>query len=559
MRRSILLSALAAFACAGSVTPFATAASSAVIAQDAKALVASGRAHLAAGRLADARADFERAAAAEPGLATKVWLWRVAVAEGKYGDVLGEISSARRSGEKGPELDYALGFALLAQAEADIASGNAGQAGLMLADAGAKLRKAAEADPERFADAYAPMARAFHLAGEPEQALEAAREAVKKDARSVAAHEVLGSSAVTVGRAKQDADAKAAKALFEEGAQALAKAIELARGAKAHATELARLSVQLGHAHQFAGDAKAADAAYADALALSPDAIDLQQLLGIIARDRLIGVLTRATDEFAKANGERHPGDATMLWWLGWALYDQGKDLAKAEAALLETLEKAPRFVNSWYWLYRVRLGASRWVDAHEALAQHVAADEALLIDTMRRTADEFARVEYLGAKLAEGGRRADAAWISELLARAVPQDDAATVAKHWNNAGVLWRDAGDARGGRGGPGTFPADRRDELFGLYERAWKAYEQAIAHDPENPALLNDAAVVLDYNLERDLEKALDMYRRAEQLAERRLAEDDLSDEDRQLFKVALRDARNNGKKLAKKLEKGGGGG
>ena len=85
----------------------------------------------------------------------------------------------------------------------------------------------------------------------------------------------------------------------------------------------------------------------------------------------------------------------------------------------------------------------------------------------------------------------------------------------------------------------------------FEKAYAAYAKALEISPENPALLNDTAVMLHYYLDRDAEKAKAMYKKAAELAEAELKRGDLTPEVRTRDETALRDSRNN---LAK-LERG----
>ena len=63
------------------------------------------------------------------------------------------------------------------------------------------------------------------------------------------------------------------------------------------------------------------------------------------------------------------------------------------------------------------------------------------------------------------------------------------------------------------------------------------------------------MLLHYYLDRELERAAEMYRQATVNAEKLLAQENLSKDKRELFKIALRDSKNNLKLLEKKLEKG----
>jgi tetratricopeptide (TPR) repeat protein len=87
----------------------------------------------------------------------------------------------------------------------------------------------------------------------------------------------------------------------------------------------------------------------------------------------------------------------------------------------------------------------------------------------------------------------------------------------------------------------------------FEKALEGYERALGVEPENPALLNDTAVILHYCLDRDLERAADMYRQSTKHARIELDRTDITKEDRDLFQIALRDSKNNLARLEKLLK------
>jgi tetratricopeptide (TPR) repeat protein len=78
----------------------------------------------------------------------------------------------------------------------------------------------------------------------------------------------------------------------------------------------------------------------------------------------------------------------------------------------------------------------------------------------------------------------------------------------------------------------------------FEEAYAAYETALALDPTNPALLNDTAVVLHYNLRRDLDRARNLYEQAIEEGKRVLADPNTDSFGQESATTALRDATNN---------------
>ncbi|MCA9774180.1 MAG: tetratricopeptide repeat protein [Myxococcales bacterium] len=80
----------------------------------------------------------------------------------------------------------------------------------------------------------------------------------------------------------------------------------------------------------------------------------------------------------------------------------------------------------------------------------------------------------------------------------------------------------------------------------FDESARAYEEALNIEPDDPQLLNDCAVIYQYNLrsEENLAKAREYYDRAIKVAEQRLAKGDLQGAELDRTETALRDARNN---------------
>ena len=88
----------------------------------------------------------------------------------------------------------------------------------------------------------------------------------------------------------------------------------------------------------------------------------------------------------------------------------------------------------------------------------------------------------------------------------------------------------------------------------FERALVAYERAAQLAPDKPHLINDTAVILHYYLKRDFLRARDMYAAAYELAAERLSDPKLETGDRDLATTALRDSKDNLRRLEEYLER-----
>ncbi|MFT7516890.1 MAG: tetratricopeptide (TPR) repeat protein [Myxococcota bacterium] len=95
-----------------------------------------------------------------------------------------------------------------------------------------------------------------------------------------------------------------------------------------------------------------------------------------------------------------------------------------------------------------------------------------------------------------------------------------------WNNLAFLYRETGES----------------------EKSLAAYQHALSIAPTDPQIMNDLAVIYHYYLETEDELALSLYEEAIVLANEILANSNEDDSDLSLVKVALRDAKNNLRKL-----------
>jgi tetratricopeptide (TPR) repeat protein len=153
--------------------------------------------------------------------------------------------------------------------------------------------------------------------------------------------------------------------------------------------------------------------------------------------------------------------------------------------------------------------------------------------------------IEWL-VKYCYSDRKLDGAILAELLANADLPGDA-----HWSDRALFLRDHADI--------LIRNDRKmaddEEVHEFYEESLRAYERALEIAPKNPNYMNDLAVVLDYNLKRDLQRALALYDEANVIAKALMDDPETSQDDKDKFySVALLDSGNNAKRLRRILEK-----
>jgi cytochrome c-type biogenesis protein CcmH/NrfG len=509
-------------------------------------LIARGRAALDAGRAAEAQKIFEEAAAKDAdSLRTRVWVLRSWLSQGRINDTLNATDALAKAGAKGPELDYLYGtaFALIARMHIEQQNGT-GLVEMNLRDAIASLEKATQADPERFSDAFALLAEAAWRAQEFEVARTAAETACARAPESAQAAFLLGRIALAQFSAlAADASQKAlADRHWEAARAALQRTIELLVASQdpAQLATLAKAHVDLGHALVWKGRNEDAAREYGLALAADPSVVNFQQILGALGKERFRAALEAGEKGFKEAAAESK-ADARLLWWLGWSRYDQ-KEYASADEAFSAAVKKEPSYVNSWYYIALSRYHQKDFDGAIAALRRNQDENAPDLVASIASDADLNLRIlDYLVGYCAERQRNLEAALLSELQAAVVP-----TNADYWNNAGLFYRDAGARLRSSENPEDRALAQR-----YFEKAYAAYTSALEISPDNPALLNDTAVMLHYYLDRDLDKAKALYAKAAERAAAELERADLAPDLRELYTTALRDSKNN---LAK-LERG----
>lgn len=517
------------------------------------ALVAQGRALLAHNKPKDALPLFERAD--ELGglaLSTHMWVLRCWMQGGRINDALDAIDKLAKT-EKGSEIDYLYGMGFWFTAKDRLAQ-NAGGAiiGMNFSDALSYLKKATAADGQRYADAWLPLAESAWYAQDLPSARDAAEKACAAEPKDEPAFFMLGQIAFSQYIAARDdeklkegaaAHLGAARTAFEKADALLAPSVEPAdRAARAQAQK------QLGDVASWAKDKAAAEAAYGRALGLDPNVTSLEQLYPQIAgsfdkeyAEVFLATMEMAEKTFVETWGAENKGDATLLWWLGWARMD-GKQFEAAETAFASAYKKWPDFTNAWFFIGVCRYSRQDFAGAIQSISKHYELNKDDLVGTVRQNKDRYlAILDWLVSKAVESQSLVVAAQFSEVQALA-----AANVSRYWNNAGLFWRDAGE--GLKRGKGQTDKKLATQYF---ETALVDYEKALTLEPDHPNYLNDTAVMLHYYLDRDLDRAKAYYQKAQQRAQALLERKDLSRGDRELYQTALRDSGNN---LAK-LEKG----
>jgi tetratricopeptide (TPR) repeat protein len=535
----------------------AATASASPFAQDsADALVRQGRELLAAGRAHEAQAAFERAVELEAAPEVRFWQVRGWIAQERFPEAMAGADELRAEGMASADCDYLLGLAFLGAAKQAIAeSGGGAFTQDQLGDAYALLTRATTADGLRFSDAWLPRAEAGWYAQELEGANEAIERALELAPGDPQAHALRGRIAFSrFSAAAGDADAQ--EVCWQEALDSFGRAVEL-YGEPSDApdrTALAEAHLQRGHLFAWKQDAQAAGAEYALAMGWDPSRVDFTQVRSTLGEAFGDSVADGAR-RFRERYGEREPVFATLSWWDGYARFERG-DWTGSERAFRSAVELWPAYTNSWFYLFRLGYSQGDYAAAVDALQRYAETDWDGLVAMLRSSgADQVRVIDYLVGWCANPdeheGRALNeqAAMLCDLLTGVQPE-----VSRHWNNLGLFVRDRGDvlrwtARRAEG-EGADPAT----LSALWDRAFEAYARALELEPGNPNYVNDYAVMLHYYLQRDFDEAQQLYARAEALAAARLEAPGLSEAEREVVQTALRDARDNQRRLAQFLER-----
>lgn len=515
------------------------------------ALIAKGRALLDDGKASEAQAVFESAEKKDGAtLKTRMWVLRAWMAQGRINDSLDEIDKLDHAGNKGPAMDYLYGMAFALKAHGYIQDGVKDTSIVMhFTDAVTYLQTATAADPVQFHDAFGPLAEAAYYTQKLDIGRTAAEKAVANRPTDADAVLLLGQIANAQFLVdKDDAAQKArADAEWEAARAAFAKAAELF-AARTDATSKSReATARLELARNYGWKQKLDDASreYALAIALDPARVDFREVVNTLsASGPFLACLESAEKAFVKARGNETNLDAAILWWLGWARF-QEKQYAPAEEAFAAAVRKWPAFVNSWFYIGHARYQQQKFDEAVAAFKKNWELDPNDIGASIAGNRDfNLSILEFLAGKSFTTGKLADAIAIEEILVLAAPEKD-----DYWNNLGLFARDAGDQLAQSKKP-----EDKEKAKALYERSYQAYSKALEIAPEDANYLNDTAVVLHYNLHRDLDKAKALYEKAYANATADLARKDLSPDLRDKRETAQRDSKNNLEKLARGVKK-----
>lgn len=519
-------------------------------AQSVDELITQGRALLAEGKPVEAEAVFQTAEKQDGStIKTRMWTVRSWLPQGRVNDALNAIDKLDHDGAKGTEMDYLYGMAWAFKAKGYIQERAPGSIiDMSFTDAVTHLDKATKADPARYYDAFALLAESAWYARNLPLARTAADKACEVTPNDPESHLILGQVAMAqfVGANADPAQKAEADKHWDKAVAANTRAAALLAAMATPAAKARSAAPHVELARAYGWKQKPEDAAkeYGLALGFDPDAVDFNEVRGAIDGSLFVTALQTGSQGYAANWGPEAKGDATLLWWLGFAQFQQ-KHYADSEVAFLASTKKRPDFYNAWFYTGLARYHQQKYPEAIEALHKNfIEAPEDLVRSIDENRENNLAVVEFLIGWCAKSGKNLEAAQLVEIETGVVPEHH-----PYWNNLGLFYRDAGD---------ELAKSKKDEDKALAKELWEkslvAYERSVKLSPDDPNYLNDLAVVLDYNLKRDLPRAKALYERAYQRANEELARKDLTPEVRELRQLAARDSKNNLDRLVRRMEK-----
>ena len=515
-------------------------------------LITQGRALLEAGKPAEAEALFTQADEASGGkITTRIWVLRAWMEQGRINDSLNAIDELEQAERESPGGDYIYGMASYLRGKGHLASGvDSGTIGFAFEDAKNFLKSATAADPELYGDAWLPLGEASWYAQDLETAASACAKAIERRPRNGNAFYVLGRvqfsqfSAMNADESKKDQ----AKALLDETIRTFQKGVRALGKPEQPVlrTLAAKCHNQLGNAYLWKENKDEAALSFADAMGWDPSIVDFGGLWSRFYDGNsamgAVQILDSGSKKFVANWGEETSADALLLWWLGYANFTEREDEA-AEAAYLKTVKKWPAYMDAWYYIATSRYRRQDYFGALDAFKKNWEAGPENLVANINTNAQlNLNNIGFIIGKCAEAGRNADAAFLCEVRVGANPE-----YFLYWNDLGLFCRDTGDGLSRRG-----KKEDKEEISRLYERALEAYVRAREIAPQYPHLLNDGAVILDYCLDRELDRALEMYDAALKQATE-LLDAGLEGYDLDVATIAKRDAANNARALRRRMK------
>ncbi len=465
------------------------------------------------GRHAEAAKLYLELRAAEPGIPK----WAIYAADnlgraGEANDALDLLDEARSAFPDSPEVATMLAKTFHLKADQMRAGGNFDSHVVFLyEDTRRTAEKVLEMDPGNVEARLLVASASFQL-GDSERALTEARKVTESAPAEYGGHAMVGRVLFQRFVDARQADDQELANTAQEGAE---NALQAAT--KADPTRTFPL-VKLGDLDAWNSKMDAALEHYRAALALDPNSqVQHSWLRTAIDAPGRLAFYKGAREAYGKRDGATPAGSELLRWYEAQAHFD-ARDWKAAAAGFAQTLEALPDYIDTYWWLMQAHYWGGDPDAARKVSIEFARKNPRRFADMIREDDATVSAVVGMAAAAYGSGDVAGSRDLNQVIAYARQTTDA------WNNYAFLCRET----------------RR------FDESARAYEEALNIEPDDPQLLNDCAVIYQYNLrsEENLAKARDYYDRAIKVAEQRLAKGDLKGAELDRTRTALRDARNN---------------
>jgi len=216
---------------------------------------------------------------------------------------------------------------------------------------------------------------------------------------------------------------------------------------------------------------------------------------------------------------------AGVFWYAGLAAF-QTQDWKVTRALMQQAFALEPTFTNTHFYIGLSWYNEGKLNEATLALLKLAQTAPKQLADAIAASGNSAEARAGVLSFLARRAHEAGALAVSRDLNHALAIYTKSAL--DWNNYALLCRDTG----------------------RFEESLAGYEQALAIAPKDPAILNDCAVILQYHLHRDLDKARKLYEAAITEGTHVLATKTADPGLLRAARQAIQDARGNLAKLGK---------
>lgn len=455
--------------------------------------------------------------------------WAVRAADnlgrsGSYDDALDLLDAAIRTFPDVLDLRVMLARTFHIKADALRSSGSTdGMIGFLYRDAEQTVEKVLDKDPKHI-EARVLLASARLFLGAIDDALVVAEEVAKDAPDNYSAQAMLGR--ILYSRfvsAKRERRGEASK-LSERTEAALTAA------AKA-ANDRAFPHLRLGDLAAWNGRTNDALDHYQMALVRDPNtALSHDWLRQTIAAPKRRTFYLETLEGARKRDAKRGADDrglALMRWYAAQSSYD-AEDWATAAGDFEASRNGLPDYLETWWWIMQARFRNGEESKATKAALDFARIDAGRFGGLIAEDSTTIAMIEGFAFTAYNSERLVDSRDLNRVVA--IARD----TARAWNDYAFLCRETKQ----------------------FETSLEAYRRALDIEPQNPQLLNDCAVILQYHLPNpaNREEAKAMYAQALARADELLKKGGLSQAEREIIETAQTDATANLRALRRKKKR-----